>query len=273
MDLSGAAHDVKGVRPTCETPPVSKRVNVSTDTATATDDSTSISLYIPGRTYTEDISSDAQIVSVNSPFSGKGLQEQAADAKLLSVLRTMCTAEFFQPCKVHAIYKKSVHNFFVLEENWSGNRVCCRYAAVVQGSAERGRRNCPAVIQIRRYMHRNVVLMEDLASIFDCKGIQTYYINQKRAILLEPKEQNAGSTSAFENCCITCQVPLRPDCTFCSLVCHIDAPNHSQTGIVRHPSKKLKRSWPKKEKSTQVVGRPSSRTWSRKPEHPQRSFE
>ena len=195
-----------------------------------------------------------------------------------SALERLCEMDFFKPCKVHAHLRNSVLNFFVLDEEPNRQLACCRHSDLV---GEGGAR--PDLIQIRRYMHRNVVLVEDMATRYDCKGIQMYYINQKRAILLQPKDPSTSSNPVYENYCARCRVPLRPDCVFCSLSCSIHAPKHVHiSGLTMRESKKRRRPPSSRAKGTTEDGQPpprprtfrsERRAWSRKLEHPDRSPE
>ena len=78
-------------------------------------------------------------------------------------------------------------------------------------------------LQVRRYMYQNVILVEDLSELYCPSGIQAYTINGKRAVLINPRtpSPNAFVASVFKNFCFSCNVPLRSDCTFCSLSCKL----------------------------------------------------
>ena len=79
-------------------------------------------------------------------------------------------------------------------------------------------------LQIRRYMLKNVVNHEELSPHFDLSGIQAYFINNKRAVLINPKDTSSANEKAppFDHQCGGCKVSLRPDCTYCSLKCKMD---------------------------------------------------
>ena len=188
-------------------------------------------------------------------------------------LAGMCRAAFFHPCPRHPQQKKNESNFYV----WSsyGSFVCCRHCM-----EEPSNFHGDLVFQIRRYMHREVVLVEDLSKVRDCRGIQSYYINQKKAVLLSPKEQQADSTPAFDTTCVTCDVPLRPDCMFCSLICELNASGEA----VKHCGGKVKPKRRRQEnrasnvppeatttKSGGKARRALSREWARKMAYPMRS--
>lgn len=218
--------------------------------------------------------------SIEKPLLIFNREEGLGNGEKPSVLQCLCTRDFFGPCKVHGHLRNGFLNFFVLDEHHDGDRACCRHSEQVQGSG----RARTSLIQVRRYMHRDVVLVEDMTKHYDCKGIQMYYINQKRAILLQPKAKSSSLNPVYDHSCMSCRVPLRPDCTFCSLSCSIHSGKHVCTsGLVIGPSKKRDRppSGCEKEATGSVrrlpklrrAFRPGSRAWSRKPEHPLRSPE
>jgi hypothetical protein len=193
-----------------------------------------------------------------------------------SVLQRLCKRDFFGPCKAHSHLKNGFLNYFVLDEHHERERACCRHSDLLQGAG-----GASKLIQVRRYMHRNVVLVEDMQMHYDTRGIRMYYINQKRAILLQPKEPST-SNSVYDNRCRSCKVSLHPDCMFCSLACSIDAPDHIRSVRIGGSSKKGKGTHlGGAGQATGVVKPPPKarslrsrrRAWSRKPEHPLRSPE
>lgn len=148
----------------------------------------------------------------------------------------------------HIDAKKNECNFFWISDDYLTTSVVCRHCDEVTGDVDEG-----SLLQVRRYMHRNVVHVEDLSRAHDCRGIQSYvgthdsqfspsqsltvpfrsviryYINQKRAILLEPKEQNAGSTPAFDT-----KYAIDPAPTVC-LPAHFDSHPFTQLRHMRRP--------------------------------------
>jgi hypothetical protein len=132
----------------------------------------------------------------------------------------MISLEFFQPCDVHHGCRKNECNFFCLERDaqhqGNGFQALCKYCLDDPGFNG-------ICFQIRRYMYQNVVHVEDLGKYYDVGGIQAYCINGKRAVLLSPKSPptNTSAVPAFDHVCRSCRVPLRPDCSFCSLHCKL----------------------------------------------------
>eukprot|EP00890_Picochlorum_soloecismus_P003164 jgi/Picsp_1/3849/NSC_01361-R1_hypothetical zinc-dependent dna-binding protein len=140
----------------------------------------------------------------------------------------LISLDFFQPCRVHRGCRKNECNFFCLERDGGGQQqqgndiqALCKYCLDDPGFSG-------ICFQIRRYMYQNVVHVEDLGMFYDASGIQAYFINGKRAVLLSPKSPpaNTSAAPAFDHVCRSCRVPLRPDCSFCSLHCKV----WSQTG-------------------------------------------
>lgn len=231
---------------------------------------------------------------VQRPASG-ATSSPPDPGRLKPALLTLCSAQnqFFEPCRTHSRVKKNECNFFWMSEDLTRTAVCCRHCDRVTGVEPSG-----SLLQVRRYMHQNVVLYDDISKEHDCRDIQSYSINQKRALLLQPKWQNA--TSTFDTYCSTCQVPLRADCSFCSLYCELTASKDVLDTLVRKApaSSKRKRPSPAKRKGgsssgsssgsgsddtsfaadvpltaklAKRVGRRPSRAWSRKLEQPQRA--
>lgn len=131
----------------------------------------------------------------------------------------LCTTEFFQPCSMHASLKKNECNYFC--STCPERAALCRHCVQEhQCSSSEG-----IFFQIRRYMYRYVVHLDDLNQYFDSAGIQSYCINQRKAVLLNPKDSSSNISAApvFDNQCDTCKVPLRPDCQYCCLDCKATA--------------------------------------------------
>lgn len=163
------------------------------------------------------------------PTGGKALDggsRVAADANMLSGEKAslatgktpywmddLLAAKFFEPCASHRSKVKNESNYFCTG---------CTESPLCRHCLSHG--HCTGIcFQIRRYMYQNVVHVVDLAKYYDLDGIQAYCINQKRAVLLSPKPltRHGAAVPAFDHSCAACEVPLRPDCTFCSLQCKV----------------------------------------------------
>lgn len=135
-------------------------------------------------------------------------------------LNGLTSAVLFEPCPYHPNAHKNEGNIFCFCCTPSTGRALCRHC--VPGHA------CgptASSFQIRRYMYQSVVHQEDLNAFYDLHGVQTYCINSRRAVLVQPKTApaTAASAPAFHHECRGCGVPLRPDCDFCSLKCKMDS--------------------------------------------------
>ena len=131
----------------------------------------------------------------------------------------LISSEFFYPCDQHEGCRRNECRFFCLQwpqEEKFKFAVLCKHCLDEDESVE-------MFFQIRRYMYQNVILLEDLNSMYDPSGIQAYTINGKRAVLLSPKivPANALDSPSFPHVCESCLVPLRDDCTCCSLHCKL----------------------------------------------------
>ena len=126
---------------------------------------------------------------------------------------------FFTPCVVHAGMNKNDCNFFCLTCTPATGRAMCKFCLpghAVCCTADR--------IQVRHYMYQDVVHVEDVVHRHNIEGVQSYCINQRRAMLLHKKAPppTAGTTPSFENRCRGCAVPLNPAFRYCCLKCKID---------------------------------------------------
>jgi hypothetical protein len=78
--------------------------------------------------------------------------------------------------------------------------------------------------QVRKYMYQQVIHLEDVSPHYNVDGVQAYHINGKKALFIQPKPPaTSGSAPAFDTVCEACNVPLRGDYSFCSLVCKVVA--------------------------------------------------
>lgn len=82
-------------------------------------------------------------------------------------------------------------------------------------------------LQIRRYVYRDVVKVDDLRRFYDPSGVQTYTVNHAQAVFLTAKDKSlvgpyyrVDSSSA----CRTCNRGLRDGCLYCSLRCKVCRP-------------------------------------------------
>eukprot|EP00890_Picochlorum_soloecismus_P001352 jgi/Picsp_1/2217/NSC_05681-R1_zinc-binding protein len=131
----------------------------------------------------------------------------------------LISSDFFHPCGKHKDCKRNECKFYSLLRCQKGEfefAILCKHCMDEGAPIE-------MCFQIRRYMYQNVIHWEDLNTIYDPRGIQAYTINAKQAVLISPKilPAQAHVLPAFDHSCQSCRVPLRHDCTFCSLHCKI----------------------------------------------------
>jgi hypothetical protein len=184
---------------------------------------------------TEDLRGSAEAGAVLSltPRLGQSLtppvdmvhhhHDEKQEEQSSSWIMELCSTRFFEPCVKHASLKKNECNHFC-SSCVSTHGPMCRHCLAEHrctGVTKKHDHQNNIMFQIRMYMYKYVVHLEDLNKHFDASGVQAYYINQKKAVLLAPKEASGGSagTPVFDNQCATCCVSLRPDCRFCSLIC------------------------------------------------------
>lgn len=91
------------------------------------------------------------------------------DSLSIALLKLCTTEHFFEPCMTHMDAKKNECNFFWISDDFLSTSVVCRHCDEVAGDVDEG-----SLLQVRRYMHRNVVHVEDLSRAHDCRGIQSY---------------------------------------------------------------------------------------------------
>lgn len=133
--------------------------------------------------------------------------------------------EFFHPCRRHAGYSGNECKFLWFSSFGKHSldfAILCKHCL----------NDCKSFgtcLQVCRYMYQNVIRVEDLSGLYNPSGIQAYTINGKRAVLIQPRipSPRALIMPVFKNVCDSCNVPLRPDCTYCSLYCKL----WSQTSI------------------------------------------
>ncbi|KAJ4973190.1 hypothetical protein NE237_006364 [Protea cynaroides] len=76
-------------------------------------------------------------------------------------LKLICDSEFFEPCNTHSNLKKNDLNFFCID------CLCSMCTHCLQLHHEEHQH-----IQIRKYMYRDVINVNDLRKLFSCSGIQ-----------------------------------------------------------------------------------------------------
>jgi len=135
-------------------------------------------------------------------------------------LTGLVSGTHFGSCPYHVGYQNNTCNRFCFGCSPGAGHAMCRHCIPQHGC-------CSSVpsLQIRRYMLKNVVNYDELSPHYDLSGIQAYYINGKRAVLINPKDTSTSANEKappFDHHCSGCKVSLRPDCTYCCLKCKMD---------------------------------------------------
>ncbi|XP_010541173.1 PREDICTED: uncharacterized protein At3g50808-like [Tarenaya hassleriana] len=75
------------------------------------------------------------------------------------------------------------------------------------------------LLQVRRYMYQDVVLLSDLENFIDCSYIKPYTLNGAKVIYLNQRAQTSAVSS---NVCRHCYKVIQEPFHFCSLSCKVD---------------------------------------------------
>jgi hypothetical protein len=135
-------------------------------------------------------------------------------------LTGLVNGNHFGGCPFHIGYQNNTCNRFCFGCSHAVGHAMCRHCIP--------HHHCSSTVpslQIRRYMLKNVVNYDELSPHYDLSGIQAYYINGKRAVLINPKDTSTSANEKappFDHQCSGCKVSLRPDCAYCCLKCKVD---------------------------------------------------
>ncbi|KAL3644741.1 hypothetical protein CASFOL_009921 [Castilleja foliolosa] len=125
-------------------------------------------------------------------------------------------SKFFGSCSEHGELKKNEMNLFCLDCN-----LCLCKHCVTSSSHDDDR-----LLQICKYVYRDVVRLHDIEQHLDCSLIQAYKINGEKAVHLNPRPQlkdpKNSKAKIGGTCCEACgrhiqDLPNR----FCSIACKV----------------------------------------------------
>ncbi|XP_077234380.1 protein RGF1 INDUCIBLE TRANSCRIPTION FACTOR 1-like isoform X2 [Tasmannia lanceolata] len=116
--------------------------------------------------------------------------------------------KFFNSCLIHETAKKNEKNIFCLD--------CCTSICPHCLSPHCSHR----LLQIRRYVYRDVVRQDDLEKLIDCSFVQSYITNNAKVIFLNQRPQPRPFRGSG-NICTTCDRSLQDPYLFCSLSCKV----------------------------------------------------
>uniref|UniRef100_A0A7N0UVI4 B box-type domain-containing protein n=1 Tax=Kalanchoe fedtschenkoi TaxID=63787 RepID=A0A7N0UVI4_KALFE len=127
-------------------------------------------------------------------------------ATLPEWLDLLLRENFFDPCSFHQFAKKNV---FCVD--------CCDSLCphcLLSHSSHR-------LLQIRRYVYNDVLLLDDAEKLLDCSSVQPYISNGAKVVFLNPRPSNRSHT-ASGNMCVSCDRVLQDPFFFCSISCKVD---------------------------------------------------
>ncbi|XP_057777647.1 protein RGF1 INDUCIBLE TRANSCRIPTION FACTOR 1 [Salvia miltiorrhiza] len=130
-------------------------------------------------------------------------------------------SKFFGTCVDHGDFRKNEKNLFCIDCN-----LCLCKHCVTSSSPPPHHRCFHRLLQICKYVYRDVVRLHDIQPYLDCSLIQAYKINGEKAVHLNPRPQlkdaKSSKTKGGGTCCEACgrhiqDLPNR----FCSIACKV----------------------------------------------------
>ncbi|KAI3453199.1 hypothetical protein Pfo_009862 [Paulownia fortunei] len=128
-------------------------------------------------------------------------------------------SKFFGSCVDHGELRKNEKNLFCIDCNLCFCKHCVTSSAHDYCLHRR-------LLQICKYVYRDVVRLHDIQQHLDCSLIQAYKINGEKAVHLNPRPQlkdaKSSKTKGGGTCCEACgrhiqDLPNR----FCSIACKV----------------------------------------------------
>lgn len=136
-------------------------------------------------------------------------------------------SKFFGACVDHGELRKNEKNLFCIDCN-----LClCKHCVTSSSSHHRCLHR---LLQICKYVYRDVVRLHDIQPYLDCSLIQAYKINGEKAVHLNPRPQQkdakSSKTKGGGTCCEACgrhiqDLPNR----FCSIACKVSVDDIADT--------------------------------------------
>ncbi|VVB06426.1 unnamed protein product [Arabis nemorensis] len=123
-------------------------------------------------------------------------------------LEVLLKDKFFNACLDHEDVKKNEKNILCVD--------CCLSICphcIPSHSSHR-------LLQIRRYVYRDVLRVEDGSKLMDCSLIQPYTSNSSKVVFINERPKCRQFRGSGNNC-ITCHRSLQSPYSFCSLSCKI----------------------------------------------------
>ncbi|KAL7121116.1 hypothetical protein ACP275_02G162700 [Erythranthe tilingii] len=124
-------------------------------------------------------------------------------------LSSLISDKFFNACLTHQHVKKNEKNTFCFD--------CCAGICPQCFPNHTSHR----FIQIRRYMHHDVIRLVDANKLIDCAQIQCNIVNKEKVMFINKRAQTRQPRSSC-NLCATCTSRnLQPSYHYCSLSCKV----------------------------------------------------
>ncbi|KAL7110811.1 hypothetical protein ACP275_05G049700 [Erythranthe tilingii] len=133
-------------------------------------------------------------------------------------------SKFFGSCVDHGELRRNEKNLYCIDCN-----ICLCKHCVISPAPPRGCLHFHRLLQICKYVYRDVVRLHDIQHHLDCSLIQAYKINGEKAVHLNPRPQlkdakNSKAKGSFGTCCESCgrhiqDLPNR----FCSIACKVSS--------------------------------------------------
>ncbi|XP_052183398.1 protein RGF1 INDUCIBLE TRANSCRIPTION FACTOR 1-like [Diospyros lotus] len=123
----------------------------------------------------------------------------------------MAEETFFAACGFHKRIWKNEKNIFCLN--------CCQSFCTHCLSSHPSH----PFLQVRKYVYRDVIKLDDLQSLIDCSYIQPYTLNNAEVIFLHSRTRTRTRLcKGSDNVCFNCDRILKEPFHFCSLSCKVD---------------------------------------------------
>ncbi|KAL2472468.1 PLATZ transcription factor family protein [Abeliophyllum distichum] len=123
-------------------------------------------------------------------------------------LQVMLSEKFFNSCLVHESDKKNEENTFCLN--------CCISLCLHCLPSHRSHH----LLQIRRYVYQDVLLLKDAEKLMDCSFIQSYTTNSAKVVFLKQRP-TTRQLKGSGNFCVICDRNLKDPYLFCSISCKV----------------------------------------------------
>ncbi|KAM3379767.1 protein RGF1 INDUCIBLE TRANSCRIPTION FACTOR 1-like [Capsicum galapagoense] len=125
-------------------------------------------------------------------------------------LEVLLDEKFFNSCLVHEYEKKNEENTFCLD--------CCLTLCIHCLPSHQNHK----LLQIRRYIYQDVLLLKEANKVLDCSFVQPYTTNSAKVVFLNQRPISRQDIKCSINyTCITCHKSLQRPNKFCSISCKV----------------------------------------------------